>query len=102
MDRCAALKMPKSQGDKPWDCYRRESGRLLEPGYVGVLDADELRYIQAKLREDFSLSYWWGFKKGMRSRSEAAITAVAEYGSPDERRVNVELARRRGSRIPSN
>ena len=67
-----------------------------------MLDADELLYIQAKLRENNFLSYWWGFKKGMRSRSEAAITAVAEYGSPEERRVNVELARRRGSRMPSN
>lgn len=64
-----------------------------------MLDTDELAYIQSKLKADDALSFWWGFRKVMKSRSEAAIVAVAEYGSPEERMVNVLLARKRGSRV---
>ena len=89
----------KPKADKPWDAYKRESGRLLEPGYCGMLTDDELEYIQSKLMENADLARWWGFKPSMKSRSEAAIIAVAEYGSPEERRVNVELARKRSARV---
>ena len=92
--------MPKS--DKPWLIYKLESGRLLEPGYPGMLDPGELAYIQGKLMEDADLARWWGFKPSMKSRSEAAIVAVAEFGSCDERRVNVALARKRASRVRAN
>lgn len=80
----------------PWDAYRREKQwKLLQPGYGGMLDQDELEYIQGKLRSDAVLSHFWGFKPSMTSRSDASVQRVAEFGSPDERRANVVLARKR-------
>ena len=81
--------------EKPWRSYHKESGKLLEPGWAGPLDDGELEYILARLREDDSLSYWWGFRPGQKSRSSAAIQRVALYGDPDTRRINVKLARSR-------
>lgn len=86
---------PKPKADRPWLPYKRESGKLLEPGFAGVLEDHELAYIRDKLRNDPALSYWWGFRPGQKSRSEAAIQRVALHGDPDTRKINVQLARSR-------
>ena len=85
-----------------WDRYRRKHGKLLRPSWFGDATGEELEVIQNKLREDADLARWRGFKPSMKSRSEAAIVAVAEYGSPEVRATNVMLARRRSARTPTN
>lgn len=84
----------RPQRDKPWHQYRREpQHRLLEPGWPGSVGDDELVYIQERLKSDDSLSYWWGFRPGMKRRSAAAIERVAMHGDPDNRSHNVKLVR---------
>jgi hypothetical protein len=85
---------PKPTRDKPWHQYRREPQyRLLEPGYAGQLDDGELAYVQARLKADDALSFWWGFRPGQKRRAEAAIQRVAMDGDPETRGNNVKLAR---------
>lgn len=87
--------LPKSAKlTRPWEKYGPE-GRLLEPGYAGLLDDDELAYIQETLRANLDLAYWWGWRPGQKSRSEAAIRRVAMYGDPEYRATNIKLARSR-------
>jgi hypothetical protein len=82
--------------EKPWHRYRKEKGwKLLQPGWGGFLDDDELRYIQEKLKVDPSLSFTWGFRPGQKTRSESAIRRVAVHGDSDCRATNVKLARSR-------
>jgi hypothetical protein len=87
----------KPPAQKPWTIYRREGqrGRLLEPGWAGILDDAELAYILSKLQADDTLSFWWGFRPGTKRRPVEAIRAVAMHGDPDVRGVNVKLVRRR-------
>jgi hypothetical protein len=88
--------LAKEKKDKPWHAYRRElNWKDLEPGYAGVLDDDQLAYIQGKLRSDDALSYWWGFRPGQKARSAEAIRRIAMFGSPEVRAENVKLARTR-------
>jgi hypothetical protein len=89
--------LPKSaKTTRPWEKYRGEpEGRLLEPGYAGFLDDNELAYVQEKLKASPDLASWWGWRPGQKSRSEAAIRWVAMYGDPDCRATNVKLARSR-------
>ena len=91
-----------SKPGKPWLKYKRDSGRLLEPGYGGQLTDEEMLYIRTKLMEDDALAYFWGFKHSMQSRSTSAIQRVAEYGDPEVRSVNVTLARKRQPKTPLN
>jgi hypothetical protein len=92
-----AVALPKSaKTPRPWEkCRGEPKGRLLEPGYAGSLDDDELAYIQGKLKADPDLAYWWGWRPGQKSRAEAAIRRVAMYGDPDCRAANIKLARSR-------
>ena len=84
----------KVEKEKPWQRYRGEGGKnLLEPGWAGTLDDEELVYIQEKLMADPDLSYWWGFRPGQKTRPEAAIRRVAMDGDPDHRQSNRKLAR---------
>jgi hypothetical protein len=81
---------------RPWEQYRREArGRLLEPGYAGFLDDDELAYIQEKLKANPDLAFWWGWRPGQKSRAEAAIRRVVMYDDPNRRATNIKLARSR-------
>jgi hypothetical protein len=85
-----------AKNDKPWAiCASDPLGKLLEPGYAGSLDDDELAYIQEKLRANPDLAFWWGWRPGQKSRAEAAIRRVAMYGDPDCRATNIKLARSR-------
>jgi hypothetical protein len=92
-----AAALPKSvKLTRPWEEYRGDpQGHLLEPGYAGSLADDELVYIQEKLKADPDLAFWWGWRPGQKSRSEAAIRRVAAWGDPDCRATNVKLARSR-------
>jgi hypothetical protein len=92
----------KEKKDKPWHQYQREPQyRLLEPGFAGNLDEDELVYVQSRLKADDNLSYWWGFRPGQKTRSEAAIRRIAQPGDPDSRAANVKLARTRRAETPA-
>jgi hypothetical protein len=89
--------------DKPWHQYRREPNwKDLEPGYAGTLDEGQLAYIQDRLKSDDSLSYWWGWRPGMKRRAVAAIERVAMYGDPNNRAHNVKLVREAGRRAKAD
>jgi hypothetical protein len=85
---------PKQNKDKSWHAYRSEPNwKLLEPGWAGTLDDDELTFIQVHLKSDDKLSFAWGFRPGQKMRSEAAIRRIAMHGDPNSRATNVKLAR---------
>ncbi len=78
---------------------RRATRRLLEPGYWGQLENEEVEFIQTKLRDNQDLSAAWGFKAVQKSRSPDAIRRVAMWGDPKDQVVNTKLVRgnKRGS-----
>ena len=53
---------------------------LLEPGWAGELDPDELAYIKSQLRQSPSLRRRWGFRPSARRLPEKRIRAVARDG----------------------
>jgi hypothetical protein len=86
----------KDNKDRPWHTYRNEPNwKLLEPGYAGSLDDDELAYIKEHLKAGDRLSFAWGFRPGQKMRSEAAIRRIAMHANPENRATNVKLARTR-------
>jgi hypothetical protein len=89
----------KEGKDKPWHQYSREAQhRLLEPGFGGSLDDDEVVYILDRLKSDDALSFWWGWKPKAKSRAVEAIRRVAMSGSSEVRSLNVKLVREAGRR----
>jgi hypothetical protein len=89
------------QASKPWHKYQGKAGnlpwKLLEPGWGGSLDDDELQFILSKLQADPMLAYWWGFRGATKRRSIDAIKAVAMHGNPYVRGDNVKLVRKHGA-----
>jgi hypothetical protein len=87
----------KSRGaEKPWMVYKHKDGsrdKLYEPGWAGELIPEEIERLQQALTRDPDLSYWWGWRPGMRRRAAVAIERVACYGDPESRSVNVALVR---------
>lgn len=84
----------RPQQDRPWHKYRKEKGwKLLEPGWGGQLADEEVAFILSKLQGDDALSYWWGFRPQTKRRPAEAIKAVAMWGDPAVRSVNVKLVR---------
>ena len=71
-----------------------EDCRLLEPGWAGHLDIDELDYLRDRLEQIPRLAYTWGFRPSSRRRPEWALRQVAVHGDPDKRAANATLARR--------
>jgi len=69
--------------------------RLLTPGWGGELAPDEFEYILGELLADKKLSFAWGFQPGKKRRPEWAIRQVAEWGDPDRRTTNMQLARQK-------
>ena len=53
---------------------------LLEPGWAGELDRDELVYIKAQLKKSPSLKRRWGFRPTAKRFSEKHIRDVAMNG----------------------
>lgn len=83
--------------EKPWRQYRREpQHRLLEPGWGGSLDDEEVAYILDRLKADDQLSYWWGFRPRARRRAIEAICKVSQSGDPENRSHNMALVRKAG------
>jgi hypothetical protein len=54
--------------------------KLLEPGWAGELDPDELAYLKSQLRQSPSLRRRWGFRPSAKRLSEDRIRAVARNG----------------------
>lgn len=69
--------------------------RLLTPGWGGELAPDEFEYILIELMVDKKLSFSWGFQPGKKRRPEWSIRQVAEWGDPNRRATNMQLARHR-------
>ena len=54
--------------------------KLLQPGWAGELDPDELAYLKSQLRRSPSLRRRWGFRPSAKRLSEDRIRAVARNG----------------------
>jgi hypothetical protein len=77
---------PKPQKVRPWDAYRSEGAeygpdrlryKLLQPGWGGHLDPDELAYIVEHLYRDSDLRKWWGMKPSWQRIPEQAVLRIA-------------------------
>ncbi len=88
----------KEQARKPISLSRKVKRRLLEPGYWGYLEEEEIELIQVALQETPDLSDRWGFHPVQKTRSPAAIRRVAMWGDPKDREVNTKLIRGNGPR----
>ena len=69
--------------------------RLLEPGWAGQIDDDELAFIRYALFRDSKPACLWGFRPSLKSRTDEAIRRVALYGDPERTAHNRGLARPR-------
>lgn len=67
--------------------------RILEPGFAGELAPDEFDYLVDDLHKDKKLAFQWGFQPRKKRRPEWAVRQVAEFGNPEVRTVNMQLAR---------
>ncbi len=54
--------------------------KLLEPGWAGDLNSEELAFIKDKLKRDRRLRAKWGMGRGKGRLSEEKIKIVALYG----------------------
>ena len=55
---------------RPWEKYQGTGEYLLlEPGWAGIVDDDELAFIQGTLQQDQALSFSSGFRPGQKTRS---------------------------------
>jgi hypothetical protein len=96
---------PSAKPDqKPWQQYRRQGSgqgqgtlkwKLLEPGWGGQLDEDELEFIKGPLMQDAPLRLWWGMPPSWKRIPEEAVRRIAVEGNPDNQGHNRRLARRR-------
>jgi hypothetical protein len=86
----------KPQQARPWRRYRKEKHwKLLQPGWAGTLDDDELAYILAHLKADEKLQIWWGIPPRWKSLPEEVIKRIAIAGSDEDQGHNRKLARPR-------
>ena len=69
--------------------------RLLEPGWAGELEDDQVAYIRTALHDDPDLAYKWGFKRRTKRFTDDLIRLIADQGDPDHRMVNVQLVKGR-------
>ena len=67
--------------------------RLLEPGWAGELEDDQVAYIRTALHDDPDLAYQWGFKRSSKKFSSDIIRRVALKGNADLRTVNMNLVK---------
>ena len=67
--------------------------RLLEPGWAGELEDDQVAYIRTALHDDPDLAYQWGFKRSAKRFSSDVIRRVALKGDANHRMVNVHLVK---------
>ena len=75
--------------------------RLLEPGWAGQIDDDELDFIRDALFRDSKPARLWGFRPSQKTRADQAIRRVAMDGDSDRTTHNRGLARsREGATMP--
>lgn len=75
--------------------------RLLEPGWAGEIDDDELAFIRGTLFRDSKPARLWGFRPSQKTRADEAVRRVAMDGDPDSTAHNRGLARlREGATLP--
>ena len=67
--------------------------RLLEPGWAGQIDDEELDFIRDTLFRDSKPARLWGFRPSQKTRANEAIRRVALHGDPNRTVHNRELAR---------
>ena len=68
--------------------------RLLEPGWAGEPEPEELEFLQKKLSRDRRLAAKWGFNPAIPARPEWAIRQVAMWGEPNHKSLNAALTQR--------
>ena len=73
--------------------------KLLEPGYWGSLEDEELEIIQRALENNPKLSFAWGFQPVQKSRAPDAIRRVAMWGDPKDREINIKVIRSSRMRV---
>ena len=80
---------------------RRPRGdrRLREPGWAGDLAPDELAFLEDRLERDKRLAVKWAFPPSAKRRPEGVIRRVAMHGDPENRRLNLKLARQARAEI---
>ncbi len=78
---------------------RKAKRKLLEPGYWGTLEEEELEFIQKALENNPKLSFAWGFQPVQKSRAPEAIRRVAMWGDPKDREINTKVIRRSRMRV---
>jgi hypothetical protein len=88
-----SLARRKEPIERPISISKKARKRLLESGYWGYLEEEEVEFIQAVLQENPDLSYAWGFHLVQKTRSPAAIRRVAMWEDPKNREVNTKLIR---------
>ena len=69
--------------------------RLLEPGWAGEPELEELEFLQDRLTRDRRLAAKWGFDPANTARPDWAICQVAMWGDPAHRSLNTALARQK-------
>ncbi len=78
---------------------RKSKRKLLEPGYWGGLEDEELEFIQKALENNPKLSFAWGFQPVQKSRAPDANRRVAMWGDPKDRDINTKVIRRSRMRV---
>ena len=78
---------------------RKTKRKLLEPGYWGYLEDEELEIIQRALENNPKLSFAWGFQPVQKSRAPDAIRRVAMWGDPKDREINTKVIRSSRMRV---
>ncbi len=78
---------------------RKAKRKLLEPGYWGSLEDEELEFIQIALQNNPKLSYAWGFQPVQKSRAPGAILRVAMWGDSKDREINTKVIRSSRMRV---
>jgi len=71
--------------------------RLLEPGWAGELEDDQVAYIRAALHDDPDLAYEWGFKRSSKRFPTDIIRRIAKRGDANHRTVNMHLVKGQAS-----
>jgi hypothetical protein len=80
----------------------RGDRRLRQPGWAGDLAPDELAFLEDRFQRDKRLAVKWAFPPTAKPRPEGVIRRVAMHGDPDNRRLNLKLARQARAEIAAS
>jgi hypothetical protein len=67
--------------------------RILEPGWAGELDDEQIAYIRTALHNDPELAFQWGFRRASKRFSDDMIRRIAARGDATHRMVNAHLVK---------